>query len=188
MRGTWNVPFTGVLLGITVLLLADPLIPGSAWWLSPLLCTGVATVSTLLISFGVNTIPGASARFVAGLTSGLLLAATVGSVVATPAGTGSTLEAIVPGAAPFLLFRAVVATADMLTPSFTVSLLAGLTGTAVYTAAVPLVAAKHPGLSLWACLGIAAVIGYVEGMLVGAALRPLFAAESPAGGTDRPRA
>ncbi len=174
MRGTWNVPITGVLLGFTVLLLVDPLFTDSNWWLPALLSMAVATMSAFLISHGVNAIPGASPRLVAGLTVALLLAATAGMEIPLYSRLDSALQSIVLTAAPFVLFRVAVSTVDMFTPSFTVSLLAGLSAMVLFAAGVPLLVLGNPSLSLWACMGFAAAIAYVEGIAIGAALRPLF--------------
>jgi len=70
----------------------------------------------------------------------------------------------------------VVSTVDLFTWSFTVSLLAGLSGMAMAAAAVPLLVFGHPTLSLWGCVGIAAAVGYLEGLGIGGILRPLFPA------------
>ena len=176
MGGAWNVPVAGALLGLTVLLLVDPLFPGSTWWVPPILAIAVAALSALLISYGVNHLPAASPPSVARLTTAMMLAATAGEVLPLLPRTDSILQTIVMVAAPFLMFRAVVLTVDLFTPSFTVSLLAGLSGMAVLAAAVPLLALSHPTWSLWACLGIAAAVGYLEGLVVGRLLKPSFPA------------
>ncbi|WP_158847701.1 hypothetical protein [Saccharothrix deserti] len=168
-----DVPLAGLLLGMAAVVLATPLLPASSWWILPLIGGGVSGLSAYAISHGVNNIPGASPKAVAALATILVVGAAGVGVVAL----GSRLDgvqAVVVIVTAHVAFRLVVATVDRFTPSFTVSLLAGLAGTLVFAAAVPLLALAHAGLSAWACIGIGAGAGYLEGVLIGATLKPLF--------------
>lgn len=159
----------GLMLAMTAWALVKPLLSG--WWPPTLIGGGVAAVSALLFSYGLAHIPDASPRLVATLTTVLLLVATAGAVVFLFPRVDSAVQTVVLAAAPFVLFRLVVPTVDLFTPSFTVSLLAGLSGMVVFAAAAPLLAHSYANLSVWACVGIAAALGYVEGVVAGGLLR-----------------
>lgn len=179
MTGRSTVPLAGILLGFTVMVLADPLFPDSNWWAPTLIAIGVAAVSAYVISHGVNELPGASPRLVAGLTTVLLIGSGIGAVTPLWPKLDSTLLSILLVVAPFWLFHLTVWSVDRFTTSFTVSLLAGGSAAVLFAGAVSLLAFGNPGLSLWTCLGIGAAIAYGEGVVIGAFLRPLFSSAEP---------
>ncbi|WP_447005916.1 hypothetical protein ACRAKI_05285 [Saccharothrix isguenensis] len=172
MRGTWGTPLAGTLMGVAAMVLVDPLLP--QWYWPILIGVPVAALSAFLFAHGVNRIPGASPKVVAGLTTAGLVLAMVVVVVGTQTRGDTVLEALVPVAWPFVGFRLVVAVVDRFTPSFTVSLLAGLAGTAVFSAAMPLLTSGRPDLSMWDCIALAAGAHCLMGVLVGVLLKPLF--------------
>jgi hypothetical protein len=172
MTRTSTVPLVGLMLGLTVVVLADPLIAQNLL-LIPLSMV-IAGVSTYALSSGVNRVPGASPRPLATLTVVVLMAAAIAGTVAMVSQAFFD-HLLAMALAPFILFRIVVAAVDLITPSFTVSLLAGLTGAASFAAFVPLVANGHPDLPIWTCVGIGAALGFVEGFVAGCCIRPLFA-------------
>jgi hypothetical protein len=178
MTGGSTVPLAGLLLGITAMVLIDPFFPDSNWWAPALIAAGFAAASAYVISHGVNALPGASPRLVAGLTTALLIGSAAAAVIPLLPKL-SDFQSITVAAAPFALFRLVVWSVDRFTPSFTVSLLAGGAGMVLFAGAVPLLAFGNPDLSPWTCLGIAAAIAYAEGVLIGTFLRPLFSSATP---------
>jgi thiol:disulfide interchange protein len=161
-------------MAVAAVALVDPLL--SQWYWPMLVGVLVAALSAYLFAHGVNRVPGASPKAVAGLTAAGLILATGIAVVATQNRTGTLLQALVIALLPYVGFRLVVWVVDRFTPSFTVSLLAGLAGMAVFAAAMPLLASGRPNLSTWDCIAIAAGADLLVGLLIGVLLKPLFAA------------
>ncbi len=179
MKRTSTVPWVGLMLGFTVVVLADPLI-GQNLLLIPLAMV-IAGASTYALSSGVNRIPGASPRATAVLTTLVLSAAAVAGCVAMVS-KASANQLLAMALGPFVLFRIVVAAVDLITPAFTVSLLGGLTGAAAFAAVVPLVANGHPGVPIWSCVLIGAGAGFAEGFVAGCCIRPIFAGRAYSSG------
>lgn len=181
MKRTSTVPWVGLMLGFTVVVLADPLV-GQNLLLVPLAMV-IAGATTYALSSGVNRIPGASPRATAVLTTLVLSAAAVAGSVAMMA-TASADQLLAMALAPFILFRIVVAAVDLITPAFTVSLLGGLTGAAAFAMVVPLVANGRPGLPIWTCVVIGVGAGFAEGFVAGCCIRPIFAGAAYPSGHD----
>jgi hypothetical protein len=170
-----TVPQAGLVLGLTASILAEPFFPSRfAWFLRVVVAVVVAGATAYLIAHGVNRLSDASSAATAGLVVVIQIAATVGSVVALNTRLDNNLQVLVLAFSPFVMFRLVVATVDLFTGAFTVSLLAGLAGVVVFAAAVPMVSIGYPSLGSWAGIGTGAAIAYFDGVLIGAFLRPMF--------------
>lgn len=169
-----RVPIVGTMVGVTAAMLVRPLPAASSWWAAPLVAAVVGGLVSYAVSHGVHRIPGASPKAVATLATVVTGVAPIVAIVVLGSRMEASLQAVVLIVAATAGFRLVIVTVDQFASSFTVSLLAGLAGSVVFAGAVPLLAFAHPDLSVWACMGIAAGIGYLEGILSGVALRPLF--------------
>ncbi|MGC4938876.1 hypothetical protein [Kribbella sp. DT2] len=167
-------PLAGLVLGMTGLALADLFSPPMASYAPILIAVAVGAVAGYVISYGTNRLPGADPKATATVSSSVLVVVMLADALVLWSELDSLVQTMVMAVAPFAGFRLVVAVVDRFTTSFTVSLIAGLAGVVVFGAAVPLLAFGLPGLSSWACIGAGAVVGLVDGVLVGAVLGPMF--------------
>ncbi|MFI5696909.1 hypothetical protein ACIA58_33955 [Kribbella sp. NPDC051586] len=163
-----TVPWIAVMVGMTIVVLADPLIAAN-WKLIPLAVL-VAGVGGYAISSGINWISAASPRGAATMAAVVQAAECIAIQVAMVSKGASGVQSLVMAFGPFILFRLVVTSMDLFIDEFTMPLLAGLIGAAVFACAVPLIAAGHPGLAIWTCVGIGGVLGFAEGLVSGALL------------------
>ncbi|MGW6279421.1 hypothetical protein [Kribbella sp. NPDC055071] len=178
MRQTSTVPWVGLLLGMTAVVLSDPLIKAN-WQLVPIAVL-VAGLGAYAISSALNWIPRASPSATGWLTVAVLAVAIFASQLAMASTRASELQATVMVFGPYVLLRLVTGSLDLVTsapPASSPPLLAGIIGGVVFAAAVPLIAHAHPGLPIWTCLGIGAGLGFVEGIVSGAFLLRLVPTE-----------
>jgi hypothetical protein len=155
------------MLAVTVVVLAEPLI-GANWKLVPLAVL-VAGPAAFGIWSGFNWI-SAGSRGVAGLTVAVLVVASIAIQTAMDSSGASEFQLLVMAFGPFILFQFVMKSVDRFVDDFIGPLLAGLIGAAVFAGGTPLIAYGHPRLPIWACVGIGAGLGSVEGVVSGALL------------------
>jgi hypothetical protein len=171
MRQTSTVPWVGLLLSMTAVVLADPVIKAN-WQLVPIAVL-VAGISTYAISAALNWIPDASSSAVGWMTVAVLAASIVVSQLAMASTRASELQSTLMVFGPYVLLRLVTGSLDLVTsapPASSPPLLAGIVGGVVFAAAVPLIAHGHPDVPIWTCLGIGAGLGFLEGIVSGAFL------------------
>lgn len=164
-----HVEVVGVMLGLTAMVLTDPLI--HTWWVPIAIAASTAGLGGLVIGHAVNSLPRVPARLLAGATAAVTVAGSVVAVVIASS-RGGTVQDIAIALSSVVVLRLVGATVDRLTPSINVSLIAALLGSVVGLAAVSLLLLAQPHLSVWAAVGEGSAAGYLEGVVTGFALRP----------------
>src|ERR1700754_535143 len=132
MTRTSTVPWVGVLLGMTVVVLADPMIKAN-WQLIPLAVV-VAGASAYAISATLNWIPRASPRATAWLTVVVLMVAILGSQLAMSGRHATELQLTLMVFGPYILLRLVTGSLDLVTSAASPPLLAGIIGGVVFAA------------------------------------------------------
>ncbi|MFD3404107.1 hypothetical protein ACFWUU_25695 [Kribbella sp. NPDC058693] len=163
-----TVPWIGVLLAMTVVVLADPLIKADRMLIP--LAVVVAGVAAFAISSGINRISAGTPRSAAWTTAVVLVAACIAVGIAMASKRTSSVQSLVLAFGPFVLFRLVAKSMDRFIDEFTLPLVAGMIAVAVFAGAVPLIAYGHPGLPIWPAIGIGAGLGFAEGLVSGALL------------------
>jgi hypothetical protein len=165
-----RVEVVGVVMGVTVFVLSDPLFPSGQWLLQVLLAGIIAAAGTLTTTGGLRWLTGSSPKAMAAFTTVIIVAAGIADAF-IEIGRLDGLLSIVIVVAPYALFRLIVVTVDQITEFFEVSAMAGLVGVVMSATAGPLLLSAHQDLSAWAAFGIGVAIGYVEGVIAGFALR-----------------